>query len=126
MNKLETSATQLVSEQDANDFLIKNRENRLANQATAIEPTIKLRTWIFIQSLKFISSLEINLTGYIWQRYKNAIRDAIKPDQSKAIFILPEQANTAMILNLTKFTTFVMATEKQSAGILRQHYDNPF
>lgn len=94
MNKFETSVTQLVSEQDANDFLIENWENRLINQTADIEPTIKLKTGLFIQSLKFISSSEINLTGYIWQRYKDGIHDAIKPDQSEAGFILPEQVNT--------------------------------
>ena len=60
MNKFETNVTQLVSEQDANDFLIDNWENRLINQTPDIEPTIKLKTGLFIQSLKFISSSEIN------------------------------------------------------------------
>lgn len=57
--------------------------------------TVRIKTGIFIQSLKFFNSSEVNITGYIWQhfpldRYRGQTNDVIEPD-----FILPEQVNTA-------------------------------
>lgn len=62
-------------------------------------PTLKVKTGIFIQSLQFFNSTEVNLTGYIWQHYEDGIHDAIKPAVSKdgvseAGFILPDQVNS--------------------------------
>jgi len=94
MNAYEVESTQLVSEQAANDYLKANWENRPHGPATDAEPTIKIKTGIFIQSLQFFNSSEVNLTGYIWQRYKDGQHDDIKPGKSEAGFILPEQVNT--------------------------------
>lgn len=94
MNEYEVESTQLVSEQAANDYLKENWENRPVSPASIAEPTIKIKTGIFIQSLQFFNSSEVNLTGYIWQRYKVGQHDAIKPGPSELGFILPEQVNS--------------------------------
>ncbi|MEN8128659.1 MAG: hypothetical protein ABFS45_00405 [Pseudomonadota bacterium] len=94
MNEYEVEPTQLVSEQAANDYLKKNWENRSVSPASIAESTIKIKTGIFIQSLEFFNSSEVNLTGYIWQRYKDGQHDAIKPGPSELGFILPEQVNS--------------------------------
>ncbi len=93
MNKYEVEPTQLVNEQATNDYLKNNWEDRL-NGDTNAEQTIKIKTGIFIQSLQFFNSSEVNLSGYIWQRYKDGVHDAIKPGPSELGFILPEQVNS--------------------------------
>lgn len=52
---------------------------------------IRIKTGVFIQSLKFFNSADVHLTGYIWQRYKDGVHDAFKPGPSEAGFVLPEQ-----------------------------------
>lgn len=93
MNEYEIEPTQLVSEQATNDYLKVNWENRLDATVAYVEPTIKLKTGIFIQSLQFFNSTEVNLTGYVWQRYQDGLHDSIKPDAGEIGFILPEQVN---------------------------------
>lgn len=94
MNEYEVKPTQLANEQAANDYLKRNWENRPDGPASHAEPTLKIKTGIFIQSLQFFNSSEVNLTGYIWQRYKDGQHDAIKPGPSEVGFILPEQVNS--------------------------------
>jgi hypothetical protein len=55
---------------------------------------MKVKTGIFIQSLKFFNSTEVNITGYIWQRYQNGLHDSIKPGPGEVGFILPEQVDS--------------------------------
>jgi len=55
---------------------------------------IKIKTGIFIQSLQFFNSTEVNLSGYIWQGYQDGVHDAIIPGQSEVGFIFPEQVNS--------------------------------
>ena len=56
---------QLRNMKDVNDHLDANWELTKPKESQ----TIQIPTGIFIQSLKFISSSEVNITGYIWQRY---------------------------------------------------------
>lgn len=94
MNDYEVVPPQLVNEQAANDYLNANWENRMGGPVSDAEPMIKIKTGIFIQSLQFFNSTEVNITGYIWQRYKDGVHDDIKPTTSEVGFILPEQVNS--------------------------------
>jgi len=93
MNNYDIEPTQIVNEQAVNDHLKSNWETRLSKVVFQIEPTIKIKTGVFIQSLQFFNSTDVNLTGYIWQRYKDGEHDDIKPSSSEVGFILPEQVN---------------------------------
>ncbi len=90
MNEYTIEPTQLINEQAADNFLKENWEKQ--NEHTG--PIIKLKTGIFIQSLEFFNSTEVNLTGYIWQHYTDGIHDTIKPASGEVGFILPEQVNS--------------------------------
>ena len=81
-----------VSEGDrqANEDMLRSRKMPVY----ANEPVQKVKTGIYIQSLKFFNSIEVNLSGYIWQRYQRGLQDHIKPDGSQVGFILPEQVNS--------------------------------
>ena len=94
MNEFVIEPTQLVSEQETIEYLQKNWEDRAVAQAGSVEPTMKVKTGIFIQSLKFFNSTEVNLTGYIWQRYRDGLHDSIKPGAGEVGFILPEQVDS--------------------------------
>lgn len=92
MNRHHLEPTQLVNEQAVNDYLKNNWEN--INNAENSNNTIKIKTGIFVQSLEFFNSAEVNLTGYIWQRYKDGLHDDIKPGKDEVGFVLPEQVNS--------------------------------
>ncbi len=94
MNEYDVEPTQMVGERAANDYLNKHWEQHPGAPAFHVGPTVKVKTGIFIQSLNFFNSTEVNLTGYIWQRYSNGLHDAIKPGPSEVGFILPEQVNS--------------------------------
>ncbi len=92
MNHYVIRPTQLVNEQAASDYLVGNWEN-LAGAGKS-EPTIKIKTGIFVQSLQFLNSTEVNFSGYIWQRYQNGMHDAIKPAPGEVGFVLPHQVHS--------------------------------
>jgi len=94
MNTFHIEPTQLVSEKATTEYLANHWENRPETKSKQTEPTIKIKTGIFIQSLQFSNSTEVNLTGYIWQRYTDAQRQAINLGLSEVGFILPEQVNS--------------------------------
>jgi hypothetical protein len=94
LNEYLVEPTQLASEQEVDAYLQENWEDRVVAKAGNIEPTMKVKTGIFIQSLKFFNSTEVNLTGYIWQRYEDGLHDSIKPGPGEVGFILPEQVDS--------------------------------
>lgn len=56
----------------------------------------RIPTGVFIQSLKFNNSSEVNLTGYVWQIYEKS-KDQNKDDDDKEIragFIFPEAVDS--------------------------------
>ena len=53
-------------------------------------PQEQVPTGVFIQSLKFSSSSEVNLTGYIWQIYDRSKYKDIPGEEIPMGFILPE------------------------------------
>ena len=91
MNQYEVAPTQLVDQAATHEYLNEHWE-QVRPEGGA--PTIHIKTGIFIQSLKFFNSSEVNLTGYVWQKYRDGIHDAIKPQPSEIGFILPEQIDT--------------------------------
>jgi len=94
MNQYNIEPTQLINEQATNDYLEDNWETKLSASTSQVEPTIKIKTGIYIQSLQFFNSTEVNLTGYLWQRYHDIEHAAIKPGPSEVGFIFPEQVNS--------------------------------
>lgn len=75
------------------------------DNSNTTDPAIQIKTGIFIQSLKFFNSSEVNLSGYIWQHYEDGKHDAIKPchasnqtspekECNEVGFILPEQVDS--------------------------------
>lgn len=95
MNQYVIDSNQLVNEQQTNDYLRQNWEDEVVAISGHVEPTIKIKTGIFIQSLKFFNSNEVNLTGYLWQRYRKGLHDDIKPGPGEVGFILPEQVDSS-------------------------------
>ncbi len=95
MNQYVIEPTQLINEQTTSAFLQEHWEDRVVAKAGNIEPTLKVKTGIFIQSLKFFNSTEVNLTGYIWQRYQDGLHDSIKPGRGEVGFIMPEQVDSS-------------------------------
>ncbi len=94
MNEYVIEPTQLVNEQAVDEFLRQNWESGEDANAGNTEPIMKVKTGIFIQSLKFFDSTEVNLSGYIWQRYQTGLHDGIIPGSSEVGFVFPEQVNS--------------------------------
>ncbi|MCB1985387.1 MAG: hypothetical protein H6936_12780 [Burkholderiales bacterium] len=94
MNAYFVEPTKLADEKTTDEYLKNNWESKLKDYGYTDRPTLKVKTGIFIQSLKFFNSSEVDITGYIWQRYQDGIHDAIKPAPSEVGFVLPEQVNT--------------------------------
>ncbi len=99
MNNYDVEPTPLENAQAADAYLKANWEDRLSSSTTAMGPTTKVKTGIFIQSLQFSSASEVNLSGYIWQRYQDGVHDDIKPSSGEVGFVLPEQVNTGNDIN---------------------------
>jgi len=94
MNNYVVRHSQLVDEQAAEEYLRENWQKHIVGKTDEIEPMRKVRTGIFIQSLKFFNSTEVSFSGYIWQRYQDGIQDDIKPGKDEVGFILPEQIDS--------------------------------
>lgn len=93
MDDYKINASQLTN-QAAVDAYLKINWLQTPQAKAADEPLLKLKTGIYIQSLKFFNSTEVNLSGYIWQRYQDGIHDDIKPQKGEAGFVLPEQVDS--------------------------------
>ncbi len=63
MNKYFVEPTKLINEETTNKYLLKNWENKLKEAGYTNQPTVKVKTGIFIQSLKFFNSSEVDLSG---------------------------------------------------------------
>lgn len=94
VHRYEVEPTQLVNQQAVEDFLESHAVSRMADEDGSEEPPARIRTGLFIQSLEFFNSSEVNLSGYIWQHYVDGVHDAIKPGPAEAGFVLPEQVNS--------------------------------
>lgn len=91
MNSYTPEAEQLENNKIALNYLNKHWENHQQGDSNKL---VKIKTGIFIQSMQFYNSNDVNLTGYIWQRYSEGQRDSLGLDSLEVGFILPEQVNT--------------------------------
>jgi len=91
MNHYEPVGGQLVSDEVVDQYLKKNWEPQVT---ASMEPTVRIKTGIFIQSLSFVDAAEVNLTGFIWQHYQDGVNSDEKPKEGEVGFVLPEQVNT--------------------------------
>lgn len=94
MNVYTTEPTQLVNAKAVDPYLEAWENVRPATTAEDSQ-TITIKTGIFIQSLKFHNSSEVNLTGYLWQYYEKDIPDEIKLKPGEVGFIFPEQVDSS-------------------------------
>ena len=95
MNEYSFKHPQLENEEATNAFLQKNWEDRVDVGSGEDLQTNKVKTGIFIQSLKFFNSTEVNLSGYIWQRYNDVTQRHLIPADDEVGFILPEQVDSS-------------------------------
>ncbi|MEJ2323014.1 MAG: hypothetical protein P8Z31_12020 [Gammaproteobacteria bacterium] len=94
VHRYEVEPTQLVNHQAVEDYLGSHAVSRMADEDGGVQPPLMIRTGLFIQSLEFFNSSEVNLSGYIWQHYVDGLHDAIRPGPSEAGLVLPEQVNS--------------------------------
>lgn len=99
------NSQQLTDDGIVDAYLKHSWDNNKHDINAEKDPLIKIKTGIFIQSLKFFNSSEVNVSGYIWQRYKDTIHDSVNPclshdksDEKSECegvgFILPEQVDS--------------------------------
>lgn len=90
-------------------------------------PMQKVKAGLFIQSLKFLNFNEINIIGYIWQRYQRGLQNHIKPAGDKFAFVLPEQVNSSSDIKPSLALRVCTATEETLGwyfeATLRQPFD---
>ena len=96
MNRYEVDrGQQLVSEEAAASYLDEHwGGDSRRSQASAVEPLRTVRTGVFIQSLKFFDSAEVNVTGYLWQHYRDGVHDDLKPGRGEVGYVFPERVNS--------------------------------
>ncbi|MGD9009956.1 MAG: hypothetical protein PVG41_18660 [Desulfobacteraceae bacterium] len=94
MNRYDVRNTAQLVDAQAVDTYLKDHWIRTSRAQANSDPLRTLKTGIFIQSIKFFNSTEVNLTGYIWQRYVAVVHDDIKPKEGEAGFIFPEQVDS--------------------------------
>ena len=74
------------------DYLKKNWEPRVTPD---MGPTIRIKTGLFIQSLRFSGASDVNVSGYVWQHYEDGVNDKLKPAPGEAPgFVFPEQVDS--------------------------------
>lgn len=67
----------------------------LKERGISLKKSEVIPTGVFLQSLKFSNATEVNITGYIWQRYNKSVFVNIPKDQDVPVgFILPEAVST--------------------------------
>lgn len=94
MNRYQLKAERLVNVEAVEKYLANRWESAKHRQETTSQSLTKIPTGIFIQSLKFASSTEVNISGYLWQRYIDGVNAFLKPNPGEVGFILPEQVET--------------------------------
>ncbi len=78
---------QLTNQDKVDDYLNKNFPEIYKNKKL-------IPTGVFIQSLKFNNSSEVNLTGYVWQIYEESEYKDFANDKIPVGFILPEAVDS--------------------------------
>jgi len=67
--------TRITRHYDLNRFLVEQRRQSLREKQTIPQ---FIPTGLLVQSLVFVSANEIQVTGYVWQRYSDGIHDGIE------------------------------------------------
>ncbi|ELS04895.1 hypothetical protein Xen7305DRAFT_00046310 [Xenococcus sp. PCC 7305] len=83
--KYQPNENELSNKTEVDKYLLANFSNL---------PTKRIPTGVFIESLKFNNSTEVNVTGYIWQIYDRSQYKDIPGDEIPVGFILPEAVNS--------------------------------
>lgn len=96
MNDYDVQHSQIVNESDAQAFIKENWIDKQSANNKIAAPVSYIKTGVFIQSLKFDTSSDVNLTGYIWQHYQKGIHDHIIPKEGEVGFVLPEAVNSSV------------------------------
>ena len=87
MNDHEPPENQLVDNADVDAQLE-------CYQASGDTITTRIPTGIFVQSLNFNNSSDVNLTGYVWQKYDDTIADRFIPKNGVFPLVFPEQIDS--------------------------------
>ena len=67
----------------------------LKKRGVSLKESDAIPTGVFLQSLKFNNATEVNITGYIWQKYNKSVFADIPADQDVPVgFILPEAVDS--------------------------------
>lgn len=67
----------------------------LKKRGVSLKTSEAIPTGVFLQSLKFNNATEVNITGYIWQKYDKSVFENIPTDQDVPVgFILPEAVDS--------------------------------
>ncbi|NEQ71363.1 MAG: hypothetical protein F6K21_38975 [Symploca sp. SIO2D2] len=92
INRQEPQVDQLTNQSDVEQYLT-NKFPHLTQERTP--------TGLYIQSLKFNSSSEVNVTGYLWQLYEQEKYLDIPGDEIPVGFIFPEAIDSGNNLETT-------------------------
>ncbi|WP_250564740.1 hypothetical protein [Adonisia turfae] len=79
--RYEPNTQQLTNKAEVDKFLSENFSDL---------PNRRIPTGVFIQSLKFNSSSEVNFSGYIWQTYDRSEFEGTPTQNIRVGFVLPE------------------------------------
>ena len=81
MNSYEIQNPQLVNASAVDAFLDKNWPPVNGTRS----PAVKIKTGIFIQSLEFNNSSDVNITGYIWQHFDREISSRRRQEREQLL-----------------------------------------
>ncbi|MGQ7846067.1 hypothetical protein ACUNV4_16410 [Granulosicoccus sp. 3-233] len=96
MSHYESEPLQLTNQETLDNFLTEN----MKPVDQGIAQPVRVPTGLFLQSMKFLSSTEVSVSGYLWQRYTDGTNDQIKPAPGAAAgFILPDQVDSGADIN---------------------------
>jgi len=84
-NRTEIVTMQLTDQTAVNEFLEANWDSR--NEPDAAE----VPTGVFVESLRFVTSTDVHMTGYVWQRFPET-----QPEEVPVGFILPELVDSTL------------------------------
>ncbi len=112
---IKTDSRQLVDPSTVDRFLesgwAKSKESETSEM-------LKVPTGLFIQSLKFLNAAEVNITGYVWQRYADDFPERFKPDleEGEVGVVFPEQVDTADPPSLAYTSTYTPVRDPSGRG----------
>ncbi len=96
MNAYHIEPLQLTDESQVDALVFERLRQITADSGDTFSETHRIRTGIFVQSLKFFNSNDVNLSGYLWQKYELGTQDQLIPESGEVGFILPEQVDSSM------------------------------